>query len=517
MILLHTLLLVGPLLACAPMPANSMQDPGPPAQYAEGPPFSDPDYLEQLVAPIALYPDSLLTHVFMAATYPIEVVEASRWCERNPDLVGDELEYALLDYDWDPSIKALCGFPQVLQRMSENLDWTQDLGDAVLETQQDLLAAVQRMRHIAFEAGTLESTPQQTVYANDGYIEIRPYDPGIVYVPYYSPTVVFQGWHFPHWHYPRFFLPHPGWGALAFHSGVHWGHHLFGHPNWHNQGIDIDIDIHNKFVNKTSKTVNKFEINNYGSKGGGGKAKFKHNPEHRRGVNYKSTQVAERFGADASSTRVSRDRARGRTSRDANELRGGDARSGERGAVPRNSTDRDDNNTSRGDRTTSGTPKSGGGGRGAAHDSDVGVERGTSRSTAPNSTRDSPRNPPRSPTTGSSRSGEPSSTRDAPRETPRSSSTGAGSSSGRSGSTGSSGRSSSSGRSTNSGVFGGSKDPDRDRSASQRGASSRGKSSSTGRSTGSSSSGNRGTGGRSSGGKSSGGRSGGGRSGGGRP
>lgn len=489
---LNTLFLVGSLVACSPMPANSMQDPGPPPQYAEGPPFSDPGYLEQLVAPIALYPDSLLTHVFMAATYPIEVVEASRWCERNPDLVADELEYALLDYDWDPSIKALCGFPQVLQRMSENLDWTQDLGDAVLEYQQDLLAAVQRMRHIAFEAGTLESTPQQTVYASDGYIEIRPYDPGFVYVPYYSPTVVFQGWHFPQWHYPRFYMPHPGWGALAFHSGVHWGHHLFGHPNWHDQGIDIDIDIHNKFVNKTSKTVNKFEINNYGSKGRGGKAKFKHNPEHRRGVNYKSAQVAERFGGDANSTRVSRDRARGRTSRDSNDLRG------------------DDPTTDRGDRTSPATPKSGDGGRGTARNPDVGVERGTSRSTAPNSTRESPRNPPRSPTTGSSRSGEPSSTRDAPRETPRSSSTGPATGSGRSStsgnrsSTGSGGRSNSSGRSTSSGVFGGSKDPDRDRSARERGANSRSKSSSTGgRSKGSS--GNRGGGGRSSGGRRGGG------------
>ena len=155
-------------------------------------PRFDAARLEQLVAPIALYPDSLLTHVMMGATYPIEVVEADRWVRANPNVTGDVLRTSLASQTWDPSVKALAGLPDVLKMMSENLDWTRDLGDAFLSQRTELMDAVQRMRARAKEAGTLQSTEQQTVTVQDpGTVVIESRSPEVIYVPSYSPTVVY--------------------------------------------------------------------------------------------------------------------------------------------------------------------------------------------------------------------------------------------------------------------------------------------------------------------------------------
>ena len=143
------------LLVCG---AAWAQEPArrPRAPPADGGAFTK-EQLEQLVAPIALYPDGLLTQTFMAATYPLQIVEAARFMEQNPDLKGDALNEKLKEYDWDEAVKSICTFPEVLKKMNENLDWTQDLGDAMLGQQTELLDAVQVMRNKAYDGGKIES------------------------------------------------------------------------------------------------------------------------------------------------------------------------------------------------------------------------------------------------------------------------------------------------------------------------------------------------------------------------
>jgi hypothetical protein len=119
--------------------------------------------LEQLVAPIALYPDSLMAQILMASTYPLEVVQAGRWAKKNKDLKGDALTAALEQQNWDPSVKSLVNFPQVLDMMSEKLDWTQKLGDAFLAQQKEVMDTVQKLRAKAEAEGNLKTTKEQKV------------------------------------------------------------------------------------------------------------------------------------------------------------------------------------------------------------------------------------------------------------------------------------------------------------------------------------------------------------------
>ena len=164
------------------------------AQDATNPPPLKPEELEQLVAPIALYPDSLLAQVFMASTYPLEVVEAARWVKANPKVTGDALEQAMLQKSWDASVKSLTAFPQTLTMMDDELDWTQKLGDAFLAQQKDVMDAVQRLRAKAQAQGNLESNKEQKVIVQQApetqttVIQIEPANPQVVYVPTYNPT-----------------------------------------------------------------------------------------------------------------------------------------------------------------------------------------------------------------------------------------------------------------------------------------------------------------------------------------
>ena len=172
------------------------------AQEGKAATFSN-EQLEQIVAPIALYPDSLLTQVMMGSTYPLEIVEADRWVKQNKSLKGSALDSALKDKSWDPSVKSLCTVPDVLAKMSENLDWTQDLGDAFLGQKTQLMDSVQRMRGKAYEAGNLKTTEQQVVTQQpDKIIVIEQASPQVVYVPSYSPTVVYGAWSYPTYYYP---------------------------------------------------------------------------------------------------------------------------------------------------------------------------------------------------------------------------------------------------------------------------------------------------------------------------
>src|SRR5215470_8693698 len=191
------------------------------------------DQLDQIVAPIALYPDTLLAEVLMASTYPLEVVEADRWASANKNLKGDALKAAADKQDWDDSIKSLVATPSVLSMMSTQLDWTRKLGDAVLAQQPDVMDAIQRLRSKAQANGKLTSTKEQKVSVkqeqNKQVIVIEPTNPNTMYVPYYNPSVVYGAWPYPS--YPPYYYPPPvGYfpGAalatgLAFTAGVAMG------------------------------------------------------------------------------------------------------------------------------------------------------------------------------------------------------------------------------------------------------------------------------------------------------
>jgi hypothetical protein len=196
--------------------------------------------LQQLVAPIALYPDSLVAQILAASTFPEEVVEADRFVQSHPDLKGDALGQALDQQPWDPSVKALAAFPSVLGNMDKNLSWTSSLGDAYYNQQQEVMDAVQEMRQRAQDAGNLKTTPQQNVTAQGSTIVIEPASPEVVYVPAYDPWLIYGGpivaW--PGWYpYPGIWYEGPylsfgvGFG-IGFFGGYGWGWGHWGF-DWH--------------------------------------------------------------------------------------------------------------------------------------------------------------------------------------------------------------------------------------------------------------------------------------------
>lgn len=264
--------------------------------------FSE-EQLEQIAAPVALYPDALLMQVFMAATYPLEVVEADRWVGQEK-LSGSALDEALKGKDWDPSVKSLCTLPDVLSRMSENLDWTRDMGDAFLGQQSELLDAVQHLRDMAYKAGNLKTTSEQTVTVQpDKIIVIEQAQPQVVYVPTYSPTVVYGTWPYPVTYYaPLYPPPRPGYPALAFATGVAVGAALWGgcHWGWGHSEVNINVNHYNNFNQITNNNFNRVNNN-----------QWYHNAEHRKGVNYRDNRTAERYGGAGGRNRVSSSEARG--------------------------------------------------------------------------------------------------------------------------------------------------------------------------------------------------------------
>jgi hypothetical protein len=301
-----------------------------------GPAFSS-DQLDQLAAPIALYPDSLVAQILMASTYPLEIVQAQRWREKNPDLEGKDLEQALASEQWDPSVKALTNFPDVLKRMSDNLDWTQDLGDAVLAQEQDVMDAVQHMRRMAYDEGNLQTTPEQKVVVEEKVIVVEPATE-VVYVPAYSPTVVYgSAWapatyYYPIYSYPPSYWYPPGYAAsniISFGLGMAvgaaiWGNWNWGHCDWRGGSVTINNDFN------FNRNINTGNIN-IGNKVGGGRfSKWEHNPSHRGSVRYRDSSTRARFdqarrdGGRAS--RIGRDAARGFDRKGSRELARADSR-----------------------------------------------------------------------------------------------------------------------------------------------------------------------------------------------
>ncbi|NDD30179.1 MAG: DUF3300 domain-containing protein, partial [Proteobacteria bacterium] len=192
------------------------------------------EQLDQLVAPIALFPDNLLTQVLMASAYPLEIVEADRWVQAHPEMRADARASMLAQQTWDPSVTSLTAFPDVLHQLSMNLEWTQALGEAFLASQRQVLEAVQRMRARASDAGTLQSTAQESVAMVDGAIAIAPATPEIVYVPQYNPTQVYGAWAPPYWYWPSVMAPWPGCEGsfVSFGIGVAAGAFMFGGCGW---------------------------------------------------------------------------------------------------------------------------------------------------------------------------------------------------------------------------------------------------------------------------------------------
>ncbi len=218
-----------------PMPPDAAQPAPPVADDAQPVPQGQPlsaEQLDQLVAPIALYPDPLVAQILAAATYPTQVVEADRWIQAQGNAPAEQIAAGAEKHNWDPSVKALTAFPTVLAQMDKNLQWTTDLGNAYYNQPQDVMDSVQAMRQKAQVAGQLRSTPQQVVTNEGGAIAIAPASPTVVYVPVYNPWVVY-GTPFPP--YPGFYYsPPPGifWGGLAIGFGLGIGIGIFAHWGW---------------------------------------------------------------------------------------------------------------------------------------------------------------------------------------------------------------------------------------------------------------------------------------------
>ena len=369
--------LVGVLLAPGATPGQA------------GKPTFKPEELEQVVAPIALYPDPVVAQIFMASTYPIEVVQAARLVQAKPDLEGEQLDAELKKQTWDDSVKSLTRLPQVLTMMNEKLDWTQKLGDAFLGQQRDVMDAVQRLRARAQASGNLQSTSQQTVTveaaeapaaspaataaappapagsppppppaasqpppAEQTVIKIEPTDPQVVYVPSYSPTVVYGAWPYPA--YPPYYYYPPGYvagAALSFTAGVVVGGALWGGCNWNRGEVDIDIDRQTNFsanvnVEQTRTNVQQARAEGQQARaegqqaraegqqaraegqqaraeaqqqrrseaqsGQGNRTSWQHDPEHRKGVQYRDQATQQRYDRTGVPDAAGREAYRGR-------------------------------------------------------------------------------------------------------------------------------------------------------------------------------------------------------------
>jgi uncharacterized membrane protein YgcG len=241
--------------ACANQPAQSEVQP------TDSVATQSPEELQQLVAPIALYPDSLVAQVLAASTFPEEIVEADRWLQSHPDLKGDALGQAVDQQPWDPSVKALTAFPSVLGNMDKNLSWTSSLGSAYYNQEQGVMDAVQVMRARAQEAGNLKSNQQEKVTTQEQTIVIEPAEPEVVYVPVYdpwvvygAPVVVWPGWYW----YPELYVPGPGIAfgvglGVGFSTGFGWGWHHWG-SDW---GHHYAVHDHERYYSQSRTFYNR--------------------------------------------------------------------------------------------------------------------------------------------------------------------------------------------------------------------------------------------------------------------
>ena len=249
--------------------------------------------LDQILAPIALYPDSLLAQVLMAATYPLEVVQADRWVRQNRNLPPEALNDALDRQRWEPSVKALVPFPDVLSLMSQRLEWTQSVGDAFLAQEADVMATVQELRAKAYAAGNLRSSQQQTVSREGTIIVVQPANPQVVYVPVYSPTVVYGRWWYPAYP-PVVIYPYYSPGAVIAAGVITFGvgiavasawNHGWGYWNWGHRNVYVNVN-RTVNINRTTTVIHTREIQT---------TTWRHDPGHRKGVAYRDPGTREKY------------------------------------------------------------------------------------------------------------------------------------------------------------------------------------------------------------------------------
>ena len=280
-----------PAQAAAPTAATSSQ------------PAFKPEQLDQMMAPIALYPDALLAQVLMASTYPGDVADAVEWSARHKDAKGEDAVRQVADQPWDPSVQSLVAFPQLLAVLGQDPAWVQKLGDAFLAQPDAVMDSAQRLRRQADAAGNLKSNEQQVVSkqstppapaaaATTGAtqpaaqtIVIESADPEVVYVPSYNPSVVYGGWAYPS--YPPYYYPpppyyYPGGALISFGIGMAVGGALWGDLDWGHSDIDIDIDRYNNI--NTNRQIDR------------GNGKWNHNAANRDGVPYRDNASRERYG-----------------------------------------------------------------------------------------------------------------------------------------------------------------------------------------------------------------------------
>jgi len=259
-----------------------------------------PDQLDDLVAPIALYPDPVVSQVLVAATYPLEVVQAFQWMQRSPGLTGPALTQAAQQQNWDPSIQALVVFPDILKRLNDDVTWTTNLGNAFLAQQQDVMTAVQRMRQRAQQGGKLAPTPQENVVTeNQGgqpYIEIMPVDPDMIYIPCYDPVWIWGAsrWYpYPHWGWPPRSVMVGGLG-FGFYGGINIGLFFGGGWNgWGGWGWSPGWGNHSVIVNNAF--IHRYNFNTAGIHDVHGTSVWTHDAAHRGGVPYASRALQDKY------------------------------------------------------------------------------------------------------------------------------------------------------------------------------------------------------------------------------
>ena len=245
--------------------------------------------LAQMLAPIALYPDSLLTHILIAATYPLEIVQARRWEQQNNDLDSEQKMQQAEQQSWDPSVTALVAFPTVLEKLNEDLNWTQELGEAFLQDETTVLASIQTLRQQADEADSFNDMDNMTVTRVEKQIIIEPAKPEVIYVPVYDPRVVYGHWR---WHaYPPVYWHYPAYAYYRPHRPIYWGpsvyinfNYFFGAVHWSHHRVVVVNHRNTRYYRKPHKIA-------YSS----GSQRWKHKPAHRRGVAYKAPKVSHRY------------------------------------------------------------------------------------------------------------------------------------------------------------------------------------------------------------------------------
>jgi uncharacterized membrane protein YgcG len=275
------------------------QEPPPASAAAEAPDEVklSGDQLEALVAPIALYPDPLLAQVLVASTYPVDVIAAQQWLSKNTTLKGEALEKALQEQAWDPSVQALVPVPDALKMLGDNIKWTQDLGDAFLAQQGEVMDAVQRLRTKAKDGGKLASSEQQTVETkvveDKTIIEIEPTSTEVIYVPSYSPSVVWGVGYYPY--PPMYYPPYYGGAWIGFGVGIAVGIGIAGGwpyaSHWGGGGNNtININNNNNYVSHHNSRNNSNRTGN---------SNWQHNPQQRGGAPYRDKATANKYGGSA--------------------------------------------------------------------------------------------------------------------------------------------------------------------------------------------------------------------------